>query len=72
MIPEVLETSEVQTQKEKEQFTMKIRKLEMWITAAFITVALLISPLASATEKTEKADLKPKVTVQVDGLACPF
>jgi len=34
--------------------------------------ALLILPLISVAEKAEKEDLKPKVTVRVDGLTCPF
>ncbi|MCH8292902.1 hypothetical protein IH992_17560 [Candidatus Poribacteria bacterium] len=58
---------------------MKIRKLGIWITTTFTMVALLISPLVFAAEKGGKRDpdpdegrLKPKVTVQVDGLVCPF
>ncbi|MCZ6677306.1 MAG: cation transporter [Candidatus Poribacteria bacterium] len=51
---------------------MKTRKLRTWITAAFIMPALLISPVVFAAEKGGKADLKPKVTVAVDGLTCPF
>jgi len=51
---------------------MKIRKSGIWITAAFIMAALLISPIGFAAEMAEKEDLKPKVIVQVDGLTCPF
>ena len=51
---------------------MKMRKFGTWITAAFIMAALLISPLVFAAKQEGKADLKPKVTVRVDGLTCPF
>ncbi|MBI1922609.1 heavy-metal-associated domain-containing protein [Candidatus Poribacteria bacterium] len=51
---------------------MKTRELRTWITATFVMAALLILPLISVAEKAEKEDLKPKVTVRVDGLTCPF
>ena len=51
---------------------MKARSLRIWITAAFVTAALLISPLGFAAEQGEKEDLRPRITVQVDGLTCPF
>ncbi len=51
---------------------MKTRKLGTWITAAFIMAALLFSPVVFAAKPEGKADLKPKVTVRVDGLTCPF
>ena len=51
---------------------MKMRKLGTWITAAFIMAALLFSPFVFAAKQEGKADLKPKVTVRVDGLTCPF
>ena len=58
---------------------MKTRKLGTWITAAFIMAALLIAPVVFAAKEGGKRDpypdkggLKPKVTVAVDGLTCPF
>jgi len=43
---------------------MKIRKSGIWITAAFIMAALLISPIGFAAEMAEKEDLKPKLIVE--------
>ena len=50
---------------------MKTRKLGPWITVAFI-MAALFAPVVFAAKEGGKADLKPKVTVAVDGLTCPF
>ncbi len=51
---------------------MKIGTFVTWMTAVLIMAALLISPVVFAAEKVEKKDLKPKVTIRVDGLTCPF
>ncbi len=51
---------------------MKTRTPGIWMTATLIMAALLISPAVFAAEKIEKKDLKPKVTIRVDGLTCPF
>ncbi len=51
---------------------MKAKTAETWITPALLVIALLISPMVLAAQAEGKDDVQPKVTVEVDGLACPF
>ena len=51
---------------------MKAKKPEAWITPALLVAALSISPMVLAAQAVVKDDVQPKVTVEVDGLACPF
>ena len=47
---------------------METRNFGIWTIAAFIMIALLVSPLVKASKKAEKEDVKPRVIVTVDGL----
>ena len=51
---------------------MKTNNVGLRISALISLVTLFISPLLFAGEPAGKDDLKPRVTVQVDGLTCPF
>ena len=51
---------------------MKHQNHGTWLATAVILAALLISPSFLAAQTAGKNELKPKVTVQVDGLTCPF
>ena len=51
---------------------MKIQNHGIWLATAVILAALLISPAFLAAQTAGKDEFKPKVTVQVDGLTCPF
>jgi len=51
---------------------MKTNNIGLRISALIILVTLFISPFLFAGEPAGKDDLKPRVTVQVDGLTCPF
>ena len=51
---------------------MKAKTAEPWITPALLVAALLISPVVLAAQAAGEDILQPKVTVEVDGLACPF
>ena len=51
---------------------MKPQNHGTWLATVVILAALLISPSFLAAQTAGKNELKPKVTVQVDGLTCPF
>ena len=51
---------------------MKTKKYGTWRSAMVILAALMISPSFLAAQTAGKDELKPKVTVRVDGLTCPF
>ena len=51
---------------------MKHQNHGTWLATAVILAALLISPSFLAAQTAGKNELKPKVTVRVDGLTCPF
>ena len=51
---------------------MKAKTAETWITPTLLVAALLISPMALAAQMAGEDVPQPKVTVEVDGLACPF
>ena len=51
---------------------MKIQNHGTWLATVVILAALLISPSFLAAQTAGKNELKPKVTVRVDGLTCPF
>ena len=51
---------------------MKPQNHGTWLATAVILAALLISPSFLAAQTAGKNELKPKVTVRVDGLTCPF
>ena len=51
---------------------MKHQNHGTWLATAVILAALLISPSFLAAQTAGTNELKPKVTVQVDGLTCPF
>ena len=51
---------------------MKPQNQRTWLATVVILAALLISPSFLAAQTAGKNELKPKVTVRVDGLTCPF
>ena len=51
---------------------MKPQNHGTWLATAVILAALLISSSFLAAQTAGKNELKPKVTVRVDGLTCPF
>ena len=51
---------------------MKAKTAETWIAPALLVVAMSISPMVLAAQVAGEDVLQPKVTVEVDGLACPF
>ena len=51
---------------------MKIKNLRTNLTATVILGAVLLSPIIVAAQTAGKTGMNPKMTVQVDGLTCPF
>ena len=51
---------------------MKTQNPGTWLSTVVILTALLISHTFLAAQTAGKHELKPKVTVEVDGLTCPF